>query len=325
MDKQSNWEQRTIEKIALSGIAEQKRKRRWGIFFKVLFFVYIAVIVAVFLTKSKNTSTYDVFGFAYSPMKSEHIALVRLNGAIAFGETANAELLNATLRQAMSEKNVKGVLLLANSPGGSPVQSSLVYKNIMALKETYHKPIYTAVTDTCASGCYYIAAATDKIFADESSIVGSIGVISQSYGYADAAEKLGITPRTFTAGKHKDFMNPARPMRADEVDFLKQLLDELHHNFIAAVKQGRGQRLSNDDELFSGLFWTGTKAKALGLIDGIATPMATAKQLGDYPVLDYMFEAPFDKVLKRIGVTASDVVSETVGKHLTPKQQIEFK
>lgn len=326
MDTQRpNWEQRTIERIALDGLKEQKRSRRWNIFFKALFFIYLTFIIASFFIKAKNTPTYDAFGQKTSIISGEHIALVRLNGVIAAGELASAENLNTTLRKALSDKQVKGVLLLANSPGGSPVQSSEVYKTIRSLKKEYQKPILTAVADTCASGCYYIASATDEIYADESSVVGSIGVISQSFGYGEAAKKLGIDPRTFTAGTNKDFMNPARPMTEKEVAFLKSLLADLHQNFIKAVKAGRGERLADNPELFSGLFWVGEKAKQLGLIDGFATPVEVAKKIGDYPVYDYMSQDPLEKVLKKIGVEAENAVSGGLNQVLAPKNQLEFK
>ncbi|PID66227.1 MAG: signal peptide peptidase SppA [Gammaproteobacteria bacterium] len=323
--QQPNWEQRTIERIALEGIKEQRRSRRWRIFFKILLFVYLTVIIASLFIQAKQAPAYDIFGQKTTLLAGEHIALVRLNGLIAAGEPANAEGLNATLRKAMSDDKVKGVLLLANSPGGSPVQSSEVYKTIRALKKQYKKPILTAVSDSCASGCYYIAAATDEIYADESSIVGSIGVISQSFGYGEAAKKLGIDPRTFTAGENKDFMNPARPMTDKEIAFLKTLLEDLHQNFITAVKAGRGGRLANNAELFSGLFWVGEKAKNLGLIDGFATPLEVAKKIGDYPVYDYMSPDPLEKVLKKIGVEAENAVSGGLNQVLSQKNQLEFR
>lgn len=323
--KHPNWEQRTIEKIALAGINEQKRTRRWGIFFKSLFFVYVTIMIVAVVFKTSKTPLYDTFGQEVSPLTKEHIALIRLSGVISDDQAANAELLSATLRKAMHNDTVKGVVLLANSPGGSPVQSSLVYQTIRTLKEQYKKPILTAVTDICASGCYYIAAATDEIYADASSVVGSIGVISQSFGYEQAAKKLGIEPRTFTAGKNKDLLNPARPISSEELVFFKTLLDDLHQNFISAVKVGRGDKLSNDPELFSGLFWTGGQAQELGLIDGLAPPIQVAKKIGDYPVYDYSQQDPLEKVLERIGVQGKAAVSKGIQQALTSQQQIKFQ
>ncbi|MGY0400118.1 MAG: signal peptide peptidase SppA [Ostreibacterium sp.] len=320
-----HWERETIEKIALAGIKEQKHSRRWNIFFKILFFLYITFIIVTLLIKSDSTPNYDILGNKVASGANEHIALIQLNGTIAADEESNAAYLNAILREAISDKAVKGVLLLANSPGGSPVQSSMIYKTIRQLKAKFHKPILTVVTDTCASGCYYIVSATDEIYADKSSIVGSIGVISQSFGYADAAKKLGLDPRTFTAGKNKDFMNPTRPMTESEIDFLKGLLDELHQNFIRAVKTGRGKRLTDNPELFSGLFWTGTKAKALGLIDGIATPAQVALKIGDYPVYDYSAKDPIEKVLQRFGVETKNAVSSGINRAMMPKSRIQFQ
>lgn len=320
-----HWERRTLEKIALEGIKEQRRARRWNLFFKILFFVYLTIIVVSLFLKADRTPKYDAFGQTTAPVSKAHIALIRLNGVIAADKAANAEDLSSLLRQAASKDTVKGILLLANSPGGSPVQSSIVYKTIEALKKQYKKPILTVVTDTCASGCYYIVSASDEIYADESSIVGSIGVISQSYGYGEAAKKLGIDPRTFTAGENKDFMNPARPMTASEIAFLKNLLDDLHHHFIDAVKAGRGERLTDNADLFSGLFWTGEKAQSLGLIDGIATPVTVARKIGDYPIYDYSASDPIEKVLKRFGAEAQQAVSSGIDEVMTPQNHFELR
>lgn len=319
------WERDTLEKIALAGIKEQRRSRRWGIFFKILFFAYITFILVMLFSYNDKIPRYDDLGRSVLPESQTHVALIRLEGVIAADKTANATELSATLRRAMSNPQVEGVLLLANSPGGSPVQSSIVYQNILALKKRYKKPVITVVTDTCASGCYYIAAASDEIYADASSIVGSIGVISQSFGYGEAAKKLGIDPRTFTAGKNKDFMNPARPLDAQDIAFLEGLLDDLHQNFIDAVKQGRGERLKNTDELFSGLFWAGKKAQSLGLIDGLLLPEQAAEKIGAYPVYDYMREDPVEKVLKRFGATAENALSNGIDSALSPRAVFELQ
>ncbi|MBS9778311.1 MAG: signal peptide peptidase SppA [Gammaproteobacteria bacterium] len=320
-----NWEQETIERIALAGIKEQKRSRRWNIFFKFLFFIYVTFIIVSLSMKSGTKPHYDLFGQDTKSMAEGHIALIRLSGVISAAEHANAELMNSTLRRALSNKNVKGVLLLANSPGGSPVQSSLIYETIKTLKEQYNKPIYTAVTDVCASGCYYVASATDEIYADHSSIVGSIGVISQSFGYGDAAKKLGIDLRTFTAGKNKDFLSPARPLRPDEIEFMQSLLDDLHQNFISAVKAGRGDRLADDKRIFSGLFWVGEKAQKLGLVDGFATPVEVAKKIGNYPIYDYMAQDPIERVLGKFGVQAENAIGEGINKALAPSTELKFQ
>lgn len=322
------WERKTLEKIALEGIKEQKRARRWNIFFKSLLFLYLAVILFLAMSKVSRQPSYDLMGSKVTTTDKSHIALVRLDGAISADEKANAALLASTLREAADKETVKGIVIQANSPGGSPVQSSIVFKAIQAIKQTYpEKPILTAVTDVCASGCYYIVSASDKIYADESSIVGSIGVISQSFGYEETLKKLGLDARTFTAGKNKDFLNPARPMKSEEVTFLKNLLDELHQNFISAVKSGRGDRLkvAENPDLFSGLFWTGTQALKLGLIDGIATPLAVAKEIGDYPVYDYAPQAPIEKILERFGAEAENVVSGSIQSAITPRRTVEFR
>lgn len=328
MDRQQHpsWEQRTIEKIALEGIKEQKRRRRWGIFFKLLAFTYFSVLVWLVFTKAEQTSRYDEFGRGVLSGSDAHIAMVRLTGVIAENEQVNSTSLNYTLRRAMSKPTSKGVLLLANSPGGSPVQSSLIYKNIVELKKQYKKPIITVVTDACASGCYYIVSATDEIYADESSLVGSIGVISQSFGYAQAAEKLGLDPRTFIAGDNKDFLNPARPLHEKEKALMNDLLATLHGHFIKAVKAGRGDRLSEDEQLFSGLFWSGDRAQALGLIDGLATPQAVVQKMGDYPVYDYTERSPLDQLMEKLGLKATSWIKTVKQSFFSPSPMtIELK
>lgn len=320
-----NWERKTLEKIALAGIKEQRRGRRWKIFFTLLFFVYLTVIAVGLFHKSTRSPKYDIMGNSVDKTVHGHIAFIRLQGAIADSEEANARRLSFQLRRAAAKDEVKGILIEANSPGGSPVQSSLVYQTLQTIRAKYGKPVMTAVTDVCASGCYYIVSASDEIYADKSSIIGSIGVISQSFGYAEAAKKLGIEPRTYTAGENKDFLNPARQPTPEEIAFLQRLLNNLHQNFIDAVKAGRGEKLKEESELFSGLFWTGDKAKDLGLIDGIATPEAVAKKIGNYPVYDYSRQSVVEKVLKRFGAEAEEVVSGSLNKVLNPETGIDFK
>ncbi len=287
-----------LQTIALASIKEQRAKRRWKIFFSLLFvIIFIFILSSVF--KGANVSRYDDFGNKITQVNAEHIAMVELKGVISDSEMASSKRLSATLRSVAADDNVKGILIVANSPGGSPVQSSLIYQTIRDIK----KPVLVAITDMCASGCYYIASAADVIYADKSSIVGSIGVISQSFGYQEAAKKLGIEPRTYTAGKNKDFLNPARKPTEKEIAFLKTLLDKLHQNFISAVKAGREDRLADNPEVFSGLFWDGEQALLLGLIDGIATPQMVAKKIGDYPVYDYSARSPLEKMLRELGQT----------------------
>lgn len=319
------WEQQAIEKIALASIKEQRSGRRWKIFFTFLFFIYLTAIIAMLVGKSERASVYDVLGQKVGDHSHKHIALVRLRGGIADDEKANAARLSKALRLAASKEDVAGILIEANSPGGSPVQSSLVYQTIGEIKAEFDKPIKTVVTDVCASGCYYIVSASDEIYADKSSVVGSIGVISQSLGIQAAAEKLGLEPRIYTAGKNKDFMSPAREPTAEEIAFLEKLLNELHQNFIDAVKTGRGERLSDNPELFSGLFWTGQQAKALGLIDGIATPVTVAKSIGDYPVYDYMQQSPIEQILSNLNAETQRIVSRSIEQLFSPETGVEFK
>ncbi|MPV86502.1 signal peptide peptidase SppA [Ostreibacterium oceani] len=320
------WERQILEKIALEGIKEQRRARRWGIFFKILFVLYLTLIVFGIFSQSERTPATDQFGNAVTNAQSDHVALLRIHGTIATDTDANAEQLSATIRRAIAKPTVKGIVIDANSGGGSPVQSSIVYQAIQAAKQDYpDKPILTVVNDVCASGCYYIASASDEIYADASSIVGSIGVIAQSFGYGETLKKLGLDPRTFTAGENKDFMDPSRPIKPEEIDFLKGLLDELHQQFIDAVKLGRGERLQQDETIFSGLFWTGQQAQTLGLIDGIATPNEVAQKIGNYPVYDYMRKSPFEKVLEDFGVEATGIVEKSMDNIVNPTQRLHFR
>jgi len=323
----NNWQNNAIEKILLEGIKEQRSSRRWRIFFRIVFFIYFTIIIALFFIdqNDERQPRFDAFGNKVTSPQKDHIALIHLNGVISASENASAEKLTRSLRQAAANRHVKGILIEANSPGGSPAQSSIVYKTIIDIKKTYKKPVMTVVTDVCASGCYYIASASDAIYADESSIVGSIGVISQIYGYQELAQKLGISPRTYTAGKNKDFMNPAREPRPDEVSYLKKLLATLHQHFIGAVKKGRGNKLADSPELFSGLFWSGDIAKQLGLIDDIATPEMAAKKIGDYPVYNAVKKSLLQKILKSFGTQTQQTLKRSAQQILSPKQSIEFK
>lgn len=326
--QQPDWAQKTLEKVALAAVVEQRRARRWGIFFKFLFIVYLLLVsLIVFGGKHSAKSSVDALGNPLLGLaeQSEHIALIKLDGVIASDKEGNALSLMKSLNEALQDDSVTGVILLANSPGGSPVQSSMVYEAIARFKAKYHKPIYTLITDTCASGCYYIVSGTDKIYADASSIVGSIGVISQFYGYEEAAKKLGIEPRTYTAGDNKDFMNPTREPRPDEVAFLKEMLDAIHQQFIESVKKGRGDKLADDPRLFSGLFWTGKQAQSLGLIDGLRSIDEVAKEMGDYPVIEYNKEELLEKMLRNFAVQSGFNFGSAVKNAVTGSEEANYQ
>lgn len=255
-------EERALAQVAREAIKELRQRRRWKIIFRLL---WVAVMGVFF---------WQMF-FAGEGLKGgmvvPHVAVVEVHGIISDGAVANAPDMIESLERAFSQETAQAVVLDINSPGGSPVQSGQVYRAIRALKQQYQKPVYAVISDTGASGAYYIAAAADEIYADPASVVGSIGVIAQSVGYEALADKLGLEPRTFTAGEYKDFLNGNRALKPKELEHMQALLQALHRQFIAAVKEGRGERLQDSDEIFSGLFWTGEQSVAMGLTDGLSS------------------------------------------------------
>lgn len=272
MDHQ-NWERELLEKVALAAITEQTRARRWGIFFKGLLFVYLFAIFGV--------AIYPKLGSEHLGKKgSGHTAIIDLVGQIAEDKEANADSIIEGLRDAVEDKDTKGIILHANSPGGSPVQSAYVYDEIRRIKKEHpNLPIYAVVSDMCASGCYYIVSAADKIFVNPASLVGSIGVLMDGFGFVDGMQKLGVERRLLTAGSHKAMLDPFTPRKENEVLYMQGLLNQVHQQFIQAVKLGRGTRLKETPDLFSGLVWSGEEAKKLGLIDDFSTQRDVAKNI----------------------------------------------
>lgn len=298
-----------IEKLLGQAQAEQRKGRRWGIFFKSLTFVYLFALL--FLAFSHRGGDAMAVG-------EPHVAVVEVKGMIADDTPASADLLAKGLREAFEADNAKAVLLKINSPGGSPVQANYVYNEIRRLRgEHPDKKLYAVITDMGASGAYYIASAADQIYADPASIVGSIGVIMASFGVQDAAEKLGVERRVYTAGDNKDILDPFAPVRPQDREHLQTMLDEIHQQFIAAVKQGRGDRLKVEGhpELFSGLFWTGQRALELGLIDGLKSPGQVAREvIGVDRSVDYSISAsPVDRLLKRFGTSVGSGIGKSLG------------
>lgn len=256
-----------------------------------------------------------VFGTHYNPNR-EQIAVIDVNGVIADDQLANGTDLVRSLKQASENPQVVAIVLNINSPGGSPVQSAQVYRAIKALKkERSNLPIYAVIQDVGASGAYFIAAATDQIYADPASIVGSIGVISQQFGYQELLEKMGLDARTFTAGEHKNFLSGTKPLNDEEVAHMQNLLDTIHQQFIDAVKQGRGARLADEPKLFSGLFWTGEQAKALGLIDDFASVQELRQQkFPNAQLVDYSpVGTPFEQLLRDMGMRVGQGVLSALG------------
>ena len=301
-----DWERDVVNRLAFAALNEQRRARRWSVFFKSLFFVYLFVL------------------FFYVPMdwdeaaisSGKHTALVELDGVIAANAPANADMLVGGLRRAFKDKNTAGVILRINSPGGSPVQSGYVYDEIRRLREKYPDiKLYAVVTDICASGGYYIASAADEIYADKASIVGSIGVLMDGFGFVDTLKKVGVERRLMTAGEHKGVLDPFSPLKPAEVEHVQGLLDGIHQQFIDAVKAGRGDRLADDPRLFSGLFWNGEEGVKLGLVDGLGSSSYVAREIiGEEKIVDYTARPNYlDRFADRIGAATANVLSETLG------------
>ena len=305
---QDRWERDLLENLASDALREKRRSRRWGIFFKLLTFLYLGVLL-VLLIPDRELGLNELPG-------KDHVALVELQGVIEPTGKASAELINKGLRKAFKDKHTKAVVLRINSPGGTPVQASLINKEILRLRKKHKDtPLYVVVEDMCASGGYYVAAAADKIFVNESSVVGSIGVLMNGFGFTGAMEKLGIERRLLTAGEHKGVLDPFSPLKADDKVFAHELLNKIHGEFIDAVKAGRGERLSDDKDLFSGLFWTGRRAIELGLADQIGDLGYVAREVvGTEKVVDFTAEEdPFERFAERIGMAGAETLARIMG------------
>ena len=303
-DQDSNWERQALERIASAGLIEQRRSRRWGIFFKTLGFLYFSLFLIGLLA-------IDVDEYGASS-KQPHSAMVRLDGIIADGESASAGQINQALADAFANEFAKSVIIKINSPGGSPVQSAQINKEIRRLKTLHpEKKVYAVVDDICASGGLYVAVAADQIYANESSIVGSIGVRMDGFGFVDTLDKLGIERRLLTAGEHKALLDPFTAIDPFEKNHLQNLLDSIHQEFIAVVKAGRGDRLVADADLFSGLFWSGRRALELGLIDGLASADEVARDIiKTEDIVDYSIKpSVLDQFASRIGSTLAASLS----------------
>ena len=301
--KSVNWEKDIVEKLTFAAITEQRRARRWRVFFVSLFFVYLFTVPFIF------SGSFEV---PEVEKGGRHTALVDLEGIISSEADASADKVVTALRDAFEDKDTAGVILRINSPGGSPVQSSYIYREIKRLREKYPDvPLYSVITDLCASGGYYVAVGADKIYANESSIVGSIGVIMNGFGFEGAIKKLGIERRALTAGEHKALLDPFAPMQETEKKHLQIMLDDIHQQFIATVKEGRGDKLAQDESLFSGLVWTGEKAKELGLIDDFGSAGYVAREvIGEEDIVDFTTKKDFlSRLSEQMGVSIANSLS----------------
>lgn len=264
-----------LKDIALESLKEQRRARRWGIFFKLFFVGYL--LLGLWLIFGSGSSTE---GGSITSSADKITAVVDINGVIMDGVEASADMVIPSLRKAFENPKTKGVILRINSPGGSPVQAGYINDEIKRLK-TKHEgiPVYAVVADMCASGGYYIAVAADKIYADKASIVGSIGVRMDSFGFVGAMNEFGVERRLYTAGTNKGMLDPFLPENPQQVAHIKTMLDVTHQQFINVVKEGRGDRLKDNPDIFSGLFWTGETAVAMGLVDGLGSASTVARDL----------------------------------------------
>ena len=285
-DSNNNWEKDALKEIALAGIKEQQRSRRWGIFFKFLGFAYLLIFIVI-LSSSDISDT--------SHITKKHTALIKLTGGILPGESAAAENIIEGLQDAFNNKNAAGVILEINSPGGTPVQSAMIYNEIKRLRKLKpDTPIYAVISDICASGGYYVASATEQIYANKSSLVGSIGVRMSSFGFTGTMKKLGIERRQLTAGENKAMLDPFSPRNKKAETHMQKLLASTHGHFINDVKAGRGDRLKNDPTLFSGLIWNGEQGIELGLVDELGSTDYVAREvIGQKDIVDYSYQPDF--------------------------------
>src|SRR5690554_2386647 len=300
---ESGRDWKLIEKLVMSLQSEQRRSRRWGIFFKFLTFGYLFALL--FMIQSPMGSSMDA-------VTGQHTALVEVTGPISADELASADNLVGSLRAAFEAEKSKAVVLRINSPGGSPVQSGYVYDEIKRLRQEYpDKKVYAVISDVGASGAYYIAAAADEIYANRASLVGSIGVVAGGFGFTELMEKLGVDRRLYTAGENKAFLDPFSPERDEDIAFWQGVLENTHAQFITAVKDGRGDRLAEDERLFSGLVWSGEQALELGLIDGLGSSSWVARELvGAEELVDYSRSpSPFQQLVEQLGVAMGQGVA----------------
>jgi protease-4 len=268
------WERQTLEKLLVTAMKEQRKGRNWSIFFRFVGFSWLFLVLLLIFTWRNHD------GEAVGAKLGAHTALVEIRGVIAAGNDASADRVIEGLQNAFKDRNTRGVILRINSPGGSPVQAGQIVDEIKRLRKLNpDTPLYVVVDDLCASGGYYVAAAADKIFVDKASLVGSIGVLMDGFGFTGVMEKLGVERRLLTAGENKGFLDPFSPQNAKQVEFAKQMLDEVHQQFIRVVREGRGQRLKETPEMFSGLVWSGEKAIQLGLADALGSANSVARDV----------------------------------------------
>lgn len=302
-----NWERETLEKLAFATLKEQRRTRFWGIFFRLLTFGYLGVLLAMLYNWGTDHERIA---------RGKHTALVEIQGQIESKGEANADDITAALQSAFKDRNTQGVILRINSPGGSPVQAGIIYDEIRRLRGLHpNVPMYAVVEDICASGGYYIAAAADKIYVDKASLIGSIGVRLDTWGFTELIDKVGVERRSFAAGDNKDFLDPFKPLDPKQAEHARAMLGEIHNQFIDVVKKGRGTRLKESPDLFSGLIWTGEKSVDLGLSDGYGSVDYVAREvIKAEDVIDFTRKENLaERFAKRFGAAAARATFEAMG------------
>jgi protease-4 len=303
-----NWERSMIERLATEGLLEQQRARRWGIFFKLLAFACVFLVLFLVLASMGGNDGVCV---------GKCTALVELRGELDADARASADNVIAGLQAAFKDKGTQGVILKIDSPGGSPVQAGAINDEIRRLRAKYpDTPIYAVVEEICASGAYYVAVAADKIFVDKASLVGSIGVIMEGFGFVGAMDKLGVERRALTAGENKDFLDQFAPVVPKQKEFAQTMLDEIHQQFIAAVKQGRGARLKETPEMFTGLVWSGQRSIELGLTDALGSVNSVARDvIKADDVVDFtQQETLADRLARKFGASMGSTLASSIGR-----------
>lgn len=302
----ARWERDVLERLVFGALREQRRARRWAIFFRFVTFAWIALALVVasgWLARDARVAT------------GKHTALVELRGVISADGEASAEDIVESLRTAFDDGNTAGIVLRVNSPGGSPVQAGIIHDEIRRLRSAHpDTPLYAVVEDVCASGGYYVAVAADRIYVDKASIVGSIGVLMEGFGFTAAMDKLGIERRLLTAGENKGFLDPFSPLSDEQRRHAQKMLEEIHAQFVDVVRKGRGERLRENDELFTGLVWTGQRSIELGLADATGTLESVARDVIQVEnVVDFSPRKNLlERLTRRFGAAAGEAMAQAL-------------
>ena len=304
--KNEGWERKLLEELAYSSLKEQRRARGWGIFFKLLTFSYLFILLFIVM---------GWVGGDGAPTSQKHTALIDLQGIISSDSASSAENINASLQEAFEDENTQGIVLRINSPGGSPVQAGYINDEIKKLRSEYPDiPLYAVISDVCASGGYYVAVAADKIFVDKASLVGSIGVLMDGFGFVGTLDKLGVERRLLTSVESKGFLDPFSPADTIQESHAQKIMTEIHEQFVNVVKQGRGDRLVDSPEIFSGLVWSGQKSIELGLADSLGSVDYVAREIIENEnIVDFTTQQGLaERFMQRFSEVAINVLTNSV-------------